>query len=191
MPAGNTLQLKALANIDSLRAHGHAFTAVDATTTTQDILLVGTTDPEPRFAALWIVPDRQRVNVRQHPLNAGIRAQIIAELFPKPCQIKVQQPRKHHHHRVADRSRLQGPQSEGRCEIRHQCHRQHHAHQHKQRPLQPLFPNLCPVPGPLIQLAACTPVTFNRHLDTANQLFQKHRLRAQIATPDAAGQRGK
>ena len=80
--AGDALELEAVPDVDALRTDDDALVAVDAAPC---VLGVGSAA---RLAPADVVLHQQRVGVGQGALEAGVGAEVVAELLPEPGQVE-------------------------------------------------------------------------------------------------------
>ena len=147
------------------------------------------------LAAFGVVADDQRVVVDQCGLKPAVGADDDAELLAKPGEVPVQRRGGDHHeekqspvlgggardHRVHMRQRHEVREEE----MRDRCRKQN-----EQRVLGDSPHHLGRIPRRGVEPAARGRIAVDQPLDGAIDEFEKHRLRAGPAAPDASEQRG-
>ena len=191
--ATNALILQAVANIDTRRANLDADTAIDAVTESFGRVITVFASLAPRFTTTVVVGNDQRVVIKHHALEPGVRAHIDAHLFAQITGIAISGQSKKAQPEHAPWGDVKGDnidnQLTNRDKVADKGQGGEKSDTQPEQMLGRFAYQLGPGHGLAIQLHALMSLSFGDSINPDKHPAE-HALRAGIATPDTPGKCG-
>ena len=194
--AGDALELEAHADVDALRTDRDAEAAVDAVAgPLHGGGVAGEVDgaavclgAATRLAAGRIVADGEGVRVLQHALDAGVGAEVVAELFAEPGEVGEEEGAEEAGEEVDGAAGCAVDDALGMLEVGHGGEADEERCDGEEAPLEELLTDLRCAPRRLREAHAGNAGTLDPGLDAMCELVQEDGLRAGVSAPDATEQ---